>query len=95
MNIESLEKNILHIGRQAKEASRYVSQLSTKSKNEILCSAADNLLKNKESILKANELDIKEKEGIILTNVAAIKVTKGVNSLISLPEKVKNIIINN
>ena len=31
-----------------------------KSKNEILCSAADNLLKNKESILKANELDIKE-----------------------------------
>ena len=45
---------------QAKEASRYVSQLSTKSKNEILCSAADNLLKNKDSILKANELDIKE-----------------------------------
>ena len=40
------------------------------------------------------ELDIKEKEGIILTNVAAIKVTKGVNSLISLPEKVKKIIIN-
>ena len=60
MNIESLEKNILQIGRQAKEASRYVSQLSTQSKNEILCSAADNLLKNKESILKANELDIKE-----------------------------------
>ena len=60
MNSESLEKNILQIGRQAKEASRYVSQLSTKSKNEILCSAADNLLKNKESILKANELDIKE-----------------------------------
>ena len=60
MNIENLEKNILQIGRQAKEASRYVSQLSTQSKNEILCSAADNLLKNKESILKANELDIKE-----------------------------------
>ena len=60
MNSVSLEKNILQIGRQAKEASRYVSQLSTKSKNEILCSAADNLLKNKESILKANELDIKE-----------------------------------
>ena len=54
MNIESLEKNILQICRQAKEASRYVSQLSTQSKNEILCSAADNLLKNKESILKAN-----------------------------------------
>ena len=60
MNIENLEKNILQIGRQAKEASRYVSQLSTSSKNEILCSAAENLLKNKDSILKANELDIKE-----------------------------------
>ena len=60
MNVENLEKNILQIGKQAKEASRYVSQLSTKSKNEILCSAADNLLKNKDSILKANELDIKE-----------------------------------
>ena len=59
MNVENLEKNILQIGRQGKEASRYVSQLSTKSKNEILCSAADNLLKNKDSILKANELDIK------------------------------------
>ena len=60
MNIENLEKNILQIGRQAKEASRYVSQLSTNSKNKILCSAAENLLKNKDSILKANELDIKE-----------------------------------
>ena len=60
MNVENLEKNILQIGSQAKEASRYVSQLNTKFKNEILCSAADNLLKNKESILKANELDIKE-----------------------------------
>ena len=59
MNVENLEKNILQIGRQAKEASRYVSQLNTKSKNEILCSAADNLLKNKDSILKANEQDIK------------------------------------
>ena len=48
MNVENLEKNILQIGRQAKEASRYVSQLSTKSKNEILCSAAENLFKNKE-----------------------------------------------
>ncbi len=60
MNVENLEKNILQIGRQAKEASRYVSQLSTKFKNEILCSAAENLLKNKNLILKANELDIKE-----------------------------------
>ena len=60
MNIENLEKNILQIGRQAKEASRYVSQLSTNSKNKILCSAAENLMKNKDLILKANELDIKE-----------------------------------
>ena len=60
MNLENLEKNILQIGKQAKEASRHVSQLSTKSKNEILCSAAENLYKNKDSILIANELDIKE-----------------------------------
>ncbi len=60
MNVENLEQNILQIGKQAKEASRYVSQLSTKSKNDILCAAAQNLSKNKDSILKANEKDIKE-----------------------------------
>ena len=58
--LKNLEKNILQIGKQAKEASRYVSQLSTKYKNEVLCAAAQNLLENKDSILKANEQDIKE-----------------------------------
>ena len=60
MNVKNLEKDILQIGRQAKEASRYVSQLSTSYKNDVICSAAENLLKNKDTILKANELDIKE-----------------------------------
>ena len=60
MNLENLEQNILQIGKKAKEASRFVSQLSTKSKNEILCAAAQNLLKNKNSIIKANEQDIEE-----------------------------------
>ena len=74
MSVEKLEKNILQIGRQAKEASRYVSQLSTNSKNEILCSAAENLLKNKDIILKANELDIKENRVIERVSFAVPKV---------------------
>jgi len=101
MNIESLEKNILQIGRQAKEASRYVSQLSTQSKNEILCSAADNLLKNKESILKANELDIKENKDklnsatldrLILDEKRIESISSGLVEISSLEDPVGKII---
>jgi len=103
MNIENLEKNILQIGRQAKEASRYVSQLSTSSKNEILCSAAENLLKNKDSILKANELDIKENKDklnsatldrLILDEKRIESISNGLEEISKLEDPVGKIIEN-
>ena len=60
MNRNILEDEILNIGSLAREASRFVSQLETKKKNEMLCWSAENIFKNKKVILEANEIDIKE-----------------------------------
>ena len=103
MSVEKLEKNILQIGRQAKEASRYVSQLSTNLKNEILCSAAENLLKNKDIILKANELDIKENrdklnsatlDRLILDEKRIESISNGLEEISKLEDPVGKIIEN-
>ena len=103
MNFENLEKNILQIGRQAKEASRYVSQLSTNFKNKILCSAAENLLKNKDIILKANELDIKENKDklnsatldrLILDEKRIESISNGLEEISKLEDPVGKIIEN-
>ena len=103
MSVENLEKNILQIGRQAKEASRYVSQLSTSSKNNILCSAAENLLKNKDTILKANELDIKENKDklnsatldrLILDKKRIESISNGLEEISKLEDPVGKIIEN-
>ena len=103
MNFENLEKNILQIGRQAKEASRYVSQLSTNSKNEILWSAAENLLINKDIILKANELDIKENKDklnsatldrLILDEKRIESISNGLEEISKLEDPVGKIIEN-
>ncbi len=103
MSVENLEKDILQIGRQAKEASRYVSQLSTSSKNNILCSAAENLLKNKDTILRANELDIKENKDklnsatldrLILDNKRIESISNGLEEISKLEDPVGKIIEN-
>ena len=103
MSVEKLEKNILQIGRQAKEASRYVSQLSTNFKNKILCSAAENLLKNKDIILKANELDIKENKDklnsatldrLILDEKRIESISNGLEEISKLEDPVGKIIEN-
>ena len=103
MNVENLEKDILQIGRQAKEASRYVSQLSTSSKNDIICSAAENLLKNKDTILKANELDIKENKDrlnsatldrLILDKKRIESISNGLEEISKLEDPVGKIIEN-
>ena len=103
MSVENLEKDILQIGRQAKEASRYVSQLSTSSKNNILCSAAENLLKNKDTILKANELDIKENKDklnsatldrLILDKKRIESISNGLEEISKLEDPVGKIIEN-
>ena len=54
------ENDILKIGIKAKEASRKVSTLETNLKNEIICSAAENLMKNKKKIIIENQKEINE-----------------------------------
>ncbi len=103
MNVKNLEKDILKIGRQAKEASRYVSQLSESYKNDVICSAAENLLKNKDTILKANELDIKENKDklnsatldrLILDNKRIESISNGLEEISKLEDPVGKIIEN-
>ena len=59
-NNKQIEKEVLEIGSKAKESSLEVSLLSTKVKNQVLMEAAQNIKKNKESIIQANIKDINE-----------------------------------
>ena len=62
MKNEFSEKDLLIIGSHAKTASRYLSQINSKLKNDMLCSAAEILSKKKDLILKANEKEHRGKQ---------------------------------
>ena len=55
-----IEKEVLEIGAKAKNSSLDVSLLSTKVKNQVLIQAAENIRKNKESLIEENSKDIEE-----------------------------------
>jgi|TARA_B100001250_G_scaffold207127_1_gene177820 glutamate-5-semialdehyde dehydrogenase len=57
-----MKKEILKIGRMAKEASSILSRVSTNSKNQALRNSADIIISSKDKILKSNSLDIKNAE---------------------------------
>ena len=52
------KKDILKICQKAKAASRQVSLLDSKLKNEILKDASKNLLKNMDAIIEENKKDV-------------------------------------
>ena len=54
------KKEILVIGNNAKEASRSISLLEPKLKNDILRAASENLLKNMSIIIDENKKDVHE-----------------------------------
>ncbi len=55
-----IEEEVLKIGAKAKNSSLKVSLLSTKVKNQVLVEAAENIRKNKQSIIEENKKDIEE-----------------------------------
>ena len=55
-----IEKEVLEIGAKAKNSSLDVSLLPTKVKNQVLIQAAENIRKNKESLIEENSKDIEE-----------------------------------
>ena len=54
------KKEILVIGNNAKEASRSISLLEPKLKNDILRAASENLLKNMSIIIDENKKDVED-----------------------------------
>jgi glutamate-5-semialdehyde dehydrogenase len=54
----SIKEDIIDIAREAKEAARLVANLSSKVKNEVLISMADELIKERDLILKENKKDL-------------------------------------
>ena len=56
--MSDLKKNILKIGKQAKDASLLLSKISSKQKNKAIEAMADNIINNKQAILDANQKDI-------------------------------------
>ena len=61
-NKQKIEEDVIRIGKKAKEAAFKISSLTSKTKNDILLDASDNLRKNKDIIIQKNSLDIKENE---------------------------------
>ena len=96
-----LESDMIKIGSAAKDASRIVSQLDTKIKNDMLCCAAEILIKNKDLILSANEKDIKENQEklnsatldrLILDDKRVEAISSGLVEISKLDDPVGNII---
>ena len=96
-----LESDMIKIGSAAKDASRIVSQLDTKIKNDMLCCAAEILTKNKDLILSANEKDIKENQEklnsatldrLILDDKRVEAISSGLVEISKLDDPVGNII---
>ena len=54
------EEDINKLGLRAKKASYVVSTLNTKTKNDILLDAAENILKNKKMLINENEKDVQQ-----------------------------------
>lgn len=92
---------IKDIGIKAKEASFELSVLSTSEKNNILRKISDNLIKNSNSIFKANEIDLENgkkmglSEGLLdrlLLNEERINgMAEGIEQIIELKDPIGNI----
>ena len=64
----NIDKNeILRIGKNAKEASRLVSLLGSKLKNDILMAASENLQRNSSTIIDENKKDVEENKDKLTT----------------------------
>ena len=60
MTENKIKDIMLKLGKNARRASHSVCTLDTKTKNDILFDASENLLKNRKKILDANSIDIEK-----------------------------------
>ena len=60
MTENKIKDIMLNLGKNARRASHSVCTLDTKTKNDILFDASENLLKNRKKILDANSIDIEK-----------------------------------
>ena len=58
MTENKIKEIMLDLGKKARMASRSVCTLNTKTKNDILLDASENLMNNRKKILDANSIDI-------------------------------------
>ena len=58
MTENKIKEIMLDLGKKARMASRSVCTLNTKTKNDILLHASENLMNNRKKILDANSIDI-------------------------------------
>ena len=96
--MDKFKGELFDIGKKAKTAKAKVANMSTNDKNKALLAMADALEKNKDIIIKANELDIKkgEKNGLtkalldrLLLNEKRIKdIADGLRQVASLPDPI-------
>lgn len=91
-------KSLNEIGKQAKDASIALARLSSVQKNEILNCMAEALLKEKKSILTANQLDVKEAkekgvktafiDRLTLTENRILDMAEGLRQVAALPDPI-------
>ena len=85
----------------AKEATRYASALTTEMKNTALCKMADELEKNAELILRANQMDLQNAKGVLpevmldrlrLDTKRIQAMANGIREVASLPDPVGKVL---
>ena len=95
-------KTLNEIGKQAKDASIKLARLSSVQKNEILNCMAEALLKQKESILIANQLDVEEAkekgvktafiDRLTLTENRISDMAEGLKQVAALPDPIGEVL---
>jgi len=86
-----LQEEIINIAKRAKKASRILATLDSKKKDKTLLFMADNLLKKRNAILKANSIDIKNAKAKGLSSAIIERLTLNEKRIVSMSDGLKNV----
>jgi len=100
--IDVMQKNVLEQAKSAKQAARVLQSIATEEKNQVLERMAETLWQERETIFKANQLDVEnaEKQGIPQAKIDRLLITEqrlhdmieGLRQLIALPDPVGEVL---
>ncbi len=88
----SIKDNILELGKRAKKASIEMKLCNNNQKNQALSNLIKNILKNKDKILEANNIDLENGKKKLLANPLMNRLTLSEKSIEGLVKSIEDII---